>query len=224
MSNKRISILFSLLPQSKIIADVGCDHGYLVNKIAQSNIAEMVVGSEISKGSLEKAKSNFNYDLAKIPVEFILSDGLKLYDKIKPDCVVIAGMGGCEIIKILQDYEYKESIKTLVLQPMRNQDKLRLFLQKNYFIEKDFIVKIKDVFYTFILAVKGSDNLNEEEIIIGKSCFLHSPIDFKEYLDYNINNFKNYKENAQNLVNSQKLNEKINFLIKVKEKYYGKDA
>jgi len=107
---------------------------------------------------------------------------------------------------------------------MRDQEKLRFFLQKNYYIEKDYIVEIKNIFYTFIRAVKGKDSLNKEELILGKSSFLDSPLDFRKYLDYNINRYKNYRDYAQDKNSIQNLGDKVEFFIKIKEKYYGKNA
>lgn len=219
MPNKRMEILFSLIPENNtVIADIGCDHGYLVNMLAQSNKAKLVVASDISLPSLEKAKKNFDTKKASTEVKFIHSNGLDNYIDIKPDCVIIAGMGGKEIEKILSNA--KNDIKTIILQPMHDQEDLRIFLANHFFIQKDFYVKIHNRFYNFILAHMGKDTLSNSQIICGKTSFLDAPLDFKEFLDYNIKRYQNYllasKEETTTLI----LKEKLEVLVRAKEQYY----
>lgn len=219
MSKQRMDVVFSLIPQGEIIADVGCDHGILVNKLAQSNKCKLILASEISEKSLQKAKNNFRGGL--VPVKFIFSNGLDAFDKNEyPDCVVIAGMGGLEIIDILSRCDLSK-IKTLIIQPMRDQFKVREFISKHFKIKNDFIKYIKDKFYTFMYCESGTDLLSNEELYLGKTSFYDAPLDFEKYLDYNITKYKEYSNAANKPIDE--IDKKIVFLQKVKEKYYGKN-
>lgn len=219
MSKQRMDEIFSLIPQSEIIADIGCDHGILVNKLAQSDKCKLILASEISEKSLQKAKNNFRGGL--VPVKFIFSNGLDSFSKEEfPDCVIIAGMGGAEIIDILSRCDLSK-INTLILQPMRDLHKVRDFIIRYFKIKKDFIKFFKGKFYTFILCEKGADELNEEQLYLGKTSFYDAPLDFERYLDYNIAKYQKYS----NAVNGHidEINTTMSFLQGVKEKYYGKN-
>jgi tRNA (adenine22-N1)-methyltransferase len=138
----------------------------------------------VSAPSLEKATTLLaDYKNAK----GILCDGL---DKVDTDCdcVLIAGMGGENIIGILHNGFLP---KTLVLQPMKNVDKLRVFLiEKGYKIEKDFLFKAESKFYNLIVATLGQDSLTQEEIIYGRDNLKNPTKDFLEFLKNKINKNK----------------------------------
>ena len=80
------------------------------------------------------AQSNIDlYGVGDI-VSTVLSDGL---DEIPPECaddIVIAGMGGELIAKIIMRTQWlRDGNKRLILQPMSRADTLRLFLCENGF-------------------------------------------------------------------------------------------
>ena len=160
----RLSVLFGLVGSGETFADIGCDHGYLAEKVLKENKFEKVIISDISSKSLQKA-----IDLLKPygdRVTAIVSDGFDNFT-ILPDEVVIAGMGGEEIVKILSNA--KSLPKRLVLAPQKNSDKVRKFLILfGYKILKDFTFKDKNKFYDAIVAEEGVDEYSEEELLFGR--------------------------------------------------------
>ena len=153
--SKRIKELINLCGKHKVYADIGCDHGYITLELLKQNKAEKVYAVDIHSKSLDKTKILLEENKLESNAEFIVSDGFtKLYNNAKSsiDCAVIAGIGGKETIKILQQYQPNH----LVLQPMKNVYELRIFLVNNgYFIEKDYLFKEKNKFYDFISCKKG---------------------------------------------------------------------
>lgn len=177
MLTKRIAKLVSLVPNCTTLADVGCDHGYVGIEALKSGKADRVVFVDVSKPSLEKARLNCPQEYID-KVSFICQDGIK---DVVADCAVIAGMGGLEIISILQGSTTLPN--KLVLQPMRNQKDVRIFLLDSYAIttdEKFFDGKYYDV----IVAeqIGKQTNLTELELEFGKSNFVHPSKDFTNYL------------------------------------------
>ena len=87
----RIETLASLTKGSKIICDVGCDHGYVVIEALKNYGVEKAIAADINESPLNQAKLNAKglYD----KIEFILSDGFKNinYDF---DTAIIAGKVG----------------------------------------------------------------------------------------------------------------------------------
>ena len=61
---ERIRILCSHLTPAETFADVGCDHGYMSEYMLKNGLCEKLYFSDVSKGSLEKAKKLLRgYDL-----------------------------------------------------------------------------------------------------------------------------------------------------------------
>ncbi|MBQ9781981.1 MAG: SAM-dependent methyltransferase, partial [Clostridia bacterium] len=117
---KRLNELFSLIKSCDLFADVGCDHGFISQMVLDFGKAKKVIISDVSKKSLQKAEHLLK-DYGN-RVQSFVSDGFNGYDQI-PDQAIIAGMGGEEIIKILQASKFLPN--RLILNPMKNSDKVR---------------------------------------------------------------------------------------------------
>ncbi len=196
--------------KSKLIADVGCDHGYVSEKILKKGLAEKLIISDVSAKCLNKAEVLLEEHLKQGVVTAIVSDGFENY-KDYPDQAIIAGMGGEETIKILNVYKpYR-----LVLQPMKNIDKLRVFLIENgYKILKDYTFFDCGKFYDIIVATVGEDMLTNEEIKFGRTNLLEKTNDF-------INKWKNEIQKIKVVLNENikdELREKLLKEIKEIEK------
>ena len=137
----RIKTLCSLLEKTDVFADVGCDHGYCTQYMLESGLCERAIFSDISKGSLQKAQTLLADYVAEGKAEGVLGNGFfGIPDTVGE--VLIAGMGGSEILSILTDEKCGFLPKTFVFQPMLNADKLRRFLIDNGgYITRDFTFK-----------------------------------------------------------------------------------
>ena len=98
----RLKALCSLIPVCKLLIDVGCDHGFVAGYALANGLCERAIASDISEGSLSKARKN----LSQFPnAQTRLGDGLSvLKEGEDPDVIVIAGMGGSLICEILALY------------------------------------------------------------------------------------------------------------------------
>ena len=178
----RLEAIVDLCPNEKIIADIGCDHGYVTAELIVEEKADMVIATEKSQECLNKAIL-FADSLNVTPfVSFRLGDGfnaLTKHDKVK--CAIIAGMGGQEIIKILMNKP--KHLYNFVLQPMKDAPMLRNYLVENGFkIVVDKLVKEDDKFYDVILVTKGYSELADLELYFGQTNFTENYEVFYEYL------------------------------------------
>ena len=168
--------------EGKSLADIGCDHGKVSVECLLTGKVERLIACDVSPKSLQKA-----VDLAKQlqvdGIEFRVGDGLQVINDGEVDCVVIAGMGGKEIMSILSSIP--QGIKRLVLSPHRNTIELRRFLsERNIYIAKDCVVKDGAKFYDVIVAEIDSDEdcaLERRQLLLGKNM---RSKDFEEYLRY----------------------------------------
>ena len=112
---KRLNAIMSFIDEKDVVADIGCDHGYLL-KLAIEN-KNIIKGYAIDNknGPLESAKNNLG---CYTNIDFILSDGLKNVDNEDINCVVIAGMGGMLINSIISDsIEKFKKVNKMILCP-----------------------------------------------------------------------------------------------------------
>ncbi|MDD6994614.1 MAG: class I SAM-dependent methyltransferase [Candidatus Borkfalkiaceae bacterium] len=127
---ERIKILCSHLKPAKTFADVGCDHGYMSEYMLQKKLCEKLYFSDVSKGSLEKAEKRLAAYVKSGAAVPVLGDGFYGVPKDTQE-VLIAGMGGSEIVEILSHETYGFLPGYFVFQPMLDGEKLRRYLLKN---------------------------------------------------------------------------------------------
>ena len=194
MLTKRLNKLVSVLPSCDVLADVGCDHGYVGIEALTRGIAKKVIFVDVSAPSLDKARQNCPDEYLR-SASFVCRDGL---GDIEADCAIIAGMGGLETMSILDGTKHLPD--KLVLQPMRNQKDLRQYLIQRYEIITD--EKFHDYkFYDVIVAKKSANptKLTELELEFGKTNLTSPTQDFVDYLNAELNKLKNipiFCENA----------------------------
>lgn len=136
--SKRIQTLCGLLAPAEVFADVGCDHGYCTQYMLENELCKRAIFSDVSKGSLQKAESLLASFVEDGRATAVLGDGFYGVPSTV-DEVLIAGMGGSEILSILTDEKHGFLPKSFVFQPMLNADKLRRWLIENgAYITRDF--------------------------------------------------------------------------------------
>lgn len=149
---KRLRLLCAQLLPCDTFADVGCDHGYCTLYMFENGLCRSAVISDISEKSLRKAETLLSVYIKGGALTSVCCTGL---EKIPADTeqVLIAGMGGEEILSILRTGFFPEK---LLLQPMRHSPKVRSYLLENgYTIDKDFTFQ-DGKFYDVIRAVRRS--------------------------------------------------------------------
>ena len=102
---KRIDTLCSYLKRTTTFADVGCDHGYCSQYMLKNGLCEFAYLSDISKGSLQKAQTLLQSYIDEGKAKAVLGNGFFGVPKDTEE-VLIAGMGGEEIVEILSHETY----------------------------------------------------------------------------------------------------------------------
>lgn len=135
------------------MADVGTDHAYLPVWMEKQGRIRSVVAADVRSGPLEKARENLErYRTERITVRH--SDGLREICPEEADDIVIAGMGGELIARILSEASWiRQPEKHLILQPMTCARELREFLLQNSFaIVREEAVETRGHVYSVMLA------------------------------------------------------------------------
>ena len=192
--SKRMETVVSMVsPQSFAVADVGCDHAYVSIALAQRKLADKVIAMDVRKGPLAIASGNVElYGLQDV-IELRLSDGL---EKLVPDeveTIIIAGMGGLLMKRILQEGKNilsGESIRpVLILQPQSDIREIRIFLYQNaYHIVREQMLMEDGKYYTVLRAEptrqeeRSERTYNETEWIYGRYELEHKDPILYDYL------------------------------------------
>lgn len=132
--NERLRMIADSIPHCNILTDVGTDHAYIPIEAVTAGLCRRALAADLRPGPLRMAKSNISkYGLEEL-IETRLGDGLRPIDISECDVIVIAGMGGPLIKKILSDsYEKAKASRRLLLQPNNAADALRRWLYENGF-------------------------------------------------------------------------------------------
>lgn len=157
MLDKRLQLCADLV-RGKRVCDVGTDHAYLAAALLSDGRCETAVAADINEKPLASARLTLEKTGVLNRSELILSDGLKNIPESGITDIVVAGMGGELIAKILSECEWLDG-KNLILQPMSRADFLIKWLCENGFeiSEQRAAADGKDgkFRYTVINAVKN---------------------------------------------------------------------
>lgn len=186
--NPRLARCAALVSGDYVI-DIGTDHGYLPCFLVESGVCRGAFACDIAEGPLLAAKEHIAALGLGDKVTTVLSDGLK---SLPPEAetssdIVIAGMGGEMIIKILSEGGDFAKSRRLILQANTRVSSLRRWLFENGFeISSESAVRDGRFIYTVICAVFSGDcrTPGELECITGKLS-PDVPTD-KEYLEAEI--------------------------------------
>ncbi len=153
--SKRLELVASFVPDNSHIIDVGCDHALLAIYLTKTLKNVEVTASDINPKPLEAAKLNISkYNLDK-KIKVVLKDGINdLPSDIST--VVISGMGGILISKILDNKKNLQNVKTIVVSPNNDFPLVRKTIKKIGFkIVKEELVIDNQKIYLVIKAILG---------------------------------------------------------------------
>ncbi len=191
--SSRLKAIVSMVPNVKIVADIGCDHGKAAVFLLEAGKAQTAVCGDISEKSLKKAERLAHSKGLEKRMSFREGDGLSVLEDGEADAAVIAGMGGELIARILGDAGEKAPC-TLVLSCNTKAEALRQWLCGNgYVIEDEELIAEGNRFYPVILAKRGrSRQFSEIELELGPVLLKKRPETLLRLIDKRIGKQKQY--------------------------------
>ena len=166
---ERIAHICSAAVKADVFADIGCDHGYMTEYMLKNGLCKRAYISDISAKSLKKAEELLAPYIAAGRCFPVVADGLDGLPE-RADFVLIAGLGGEEIVRMLGRAELPPRF---LLQPMKNSEKLRRYLvARGAKIELDYTFsegKERRKYYDLILGGSGGkEAYTEREYRFGR--------------------------------------------------------
>lgn len=162
----RLRLCASMVRGGKKLADIGTDHAYLPIWLVRQGIVPSAVAADVNPGPLGKAALNVRRYHVENEVSVRLSDGLDAVSPQEADDIVLAGMGGELIARLIAGTPWLESgEKRLILQPMTSAKELRLFLaDAGYSVVREEAVLSGRHVYAAMLAVYGPKQTEPGEL------------------------------------------------------------
>lgn len=166
--SNRLKTIASFVTKGLCVADIGTDHGYIPIDLVKSGKCPKAFAMDVGKEPLSRARQHIKEMDAQDQITCILSDGLNQLPQTEVDSLVIAGMGGDLVVKILEnDLEKLKEIKEMILSPQSHLEKVRHFLHDHGFlIAKEAMVKEDGKYYIIIRTIHGKE-------IYEKECFYY---------------------------------------------------
>lgn len=156
----RLNAVLELITQTggaQTIADIGCDHGRLCVAALERNVCRKAIACDISEQSLNKTRRLASSKGFKDSISIRHADGLSAISIEEADTIVLAGMGGTLIARLLQKCELQaRAARQIIMQPMRSADDLRRFLfSSGYNIFSERLIEDGGRIYQIIAAKSG---------------------------------------------------------------------
>lgn len=144
---ERLQRLCALIEPTESFIDVGCDHGYVAQYVADRKLAGRIAACDISAASLKKAERLIGRNAG---VEFICADGRVAAQGY--ETVLIGGMGGRETVAILKGC----TPNTAILSPQSQVSSVRDYLlHADYAVTDDAVLRDGRKYYDVIRAKRG---------------------------------------------------------------------
>ncbi len=183
----RLKAVADTVTKGNRVADVGCDHAYISIYLVEQNIGSKIIATDVNKGPLERANENIRRFGKKDVIQTRLSNGLEKIEPGEVDTVLIAGMGGALVVRILEEgARVVDECKELVLQPQSEFFLVRKYLHSiGFFIQTEHMLIDDGKYYVVIRAVKGDKVIpyDKEVFYVYGKCLLEQKGDvLKEYL------------------------------------------
>lgn len=162
----RLMLCASMVRPFSKVADIGTDHAYLPIYLVQNGIASSAIASDAREKPLKNAAKNIDRFAVKDKVITRIAYGLDGVLPQEADDIIIAGMGGKNIINIIRSAPWvKDKQKHLILQPMTSEPELRVFLSgEGFSVIKEQTTREDRHVYTAMLVSFDPQNVAKGEL------------------------------------------------------------
>ena len=171
--SKRLKAVADLVSAGSIVCDAGCDHGYVPIYLVQRGICHKAIAADVNAGPLARAKDNIRaYGLEEY-ITTRLSDGVSALEAGEADALILAGMGGRLVIKILQEgCDVIARMREVILQPQSDIALVRSFLREiRWCIVREDMVYEDGKYYPMMKA-QPEELCREAAYAYGEHCRL----------------------------------------------------
>lgn len=169
---KRLETIIERMPDAGCLADIGCDHAYVAIEAVRRGRAARALACDVRKGPLQQAAEHILCAGLAGKIETRLSDGLEKVAPGEADTVVVAGMGGPLMERILQgrlgDFAH------FVLSPQSEIPHFRRFLlTEGMQIDEETMLIDEGKYYVILNVSKRADATSSDSMYVTEEDFLY---------------------------------------------------
>lgn len=210
--SERLTAVATMITPGLVVADVGCDHGYLSIYLIRKGIAPHVIAMDINHGPLQRAMDHIQEAGLAPEIEIRLSDGLNELKAGEASSIVMAGMGGPLMIDIMERSKgVCDAAKEFILQPQSEIETVRHYLEDNGFmiISEDIVLE-DDKYYPMMKAIHGSMNLEKDAYYkYGKILLKEEHPVLRAYLRHERSLLRNIRDELLSTEQTEKVSERL---------------
>ena len=167
----RLSAAAEMVREGSVVADVGTDHAYLPIYLCQTGRAVRAVASDVNEGPIARARENIAARGLSDRIDTLLCDGLCGIEPYRPTDILILGMGGELIVRILSDAPFvRDRSVRLILQPMTHPEAVRAYLcQNGYAIVEERLIDEEKIYQILCAEYTGAqEEYTPLELLVGR--------------------------------------------------------
>lgn len=169
---KRLETIIERMPDSGCLADVGCDHAYVAIEAVRRGRAARALACDVRKGPLQQAAEHILCAGLAGKIETRLSDGLEKVAPGEADTVVVAGMGGPLMERILQGR--LGEFAHFVLSPQSEIPHFRRFLlAEGMQIDEETMLIDEGKYYVILNVSQRADAASSDSMYVTEEDFLY---------------------------------------------------
>lgn len=152
----RLTAIAEMVTEGNRLVDVGCDHGYLPVYLMLQHKIPGAIATDVGKGPLTRAQEHIAQYHMEAYIETRLCNGLSEIRPGEGDTLVIAGMGGPLMERILSEGRHAlPGFQELILQPQSDIPHFRRFVMQNgYQIIQEEMILEDGKFYPIMKVVQ----------------------------------------------------------------------
>lgn len=208
--SQRMQMVADMVSRGNVLADIGCDHGFVSIYLLENGICPKVIAMDVNEGPLLRAKEHIKERGLSAYIDVRLSDGMEKLLLKEADSILIAGMGGRLVIKIISDcMEKARALKEIILQPQSEIHLVRQFLtEAGFHILKEDMIKDNGKYYPAMRVAwqpEKVQTLSEAELWYGPLLLKEKHPVLREYLE---NEKAKYMHIAADIANKGKNTDK----------------
>ena len=184
LSKRLLAVALAVTPGNRV-ADIGTDHGYVPIYLVENGRIPSAIAMDVNRGPLERAVRHIREQGLESRISTRLSDGMTELKSHEADTVILAGMGGDLICRILwKRKDLLDEHPELVLQPQSEWFKVRHTLHDlGYRIKQEWFLRDEGKYYVIMKAIPGQEKYDREAdyvygAVLEEECL---PV-YKEYL------------------------------------------
>lgn len=190
--SKRLQAIYDMVPNG-VAADIGSDHGKLIISLFQNGIISKGYAVENKKGPYARLVKAIEENGCSDSVIPMLSDGISELPS-DVDTVIIAGMGGFNVVEILKAHPQKlKNVRTIIVDAHNAIPEMRKQIcYMGYIIADEDIVNDNGKYYEIVKFIAGQcAYLDNNDYEFGPVLRKEKSLTFKEKYQSRISEIDN---------------------------------